>query len=116
MHACNPPYTYVATPESVNQQYFDLCTLGTDIVEVTAKAQAQPAAHLHLLAPWLQALRWLADARWSKLGAAAPVDQVQQLLDCLQGYVALLWVAFPPTPTSHESSEHLARDVYACRL
>lgn len=88
--------------------------LGTDVVEVTAKAQAHPAAHLHLLAPWLQALRWLADARWRKLGAAAPVDQVQQLLDCLQGHVALLWTAFPPGPTSHESSEHLTPDVFRC--
>ena len=91
-------------------------TLGADVVEVTAKAQAHPGAHLHLLAPWLQALRWLADARWRKLGAAAPVDQAQQLLDCLQGHVALLWTAFPPTPTSHESSEHLIHDAQCCHL
>lgn len=85
--------------------------LGTDVVEVTATAQAAPAAHLHLVAPWLQVLLWLDDARWRKLGAAAPVDQVQQLLDCLQGHVALLWTAFPSTPTSHDSSEPVIHDV-----
>lgn len=79
--------------------------LGTDVVEVTAKTQAHPAAPLHIVAPWLQLLLWLADARWHKLGAAAPVEQVQQVLDCLQGYVALLWTAAPPPPPSHESSE-----------
>lgn len=89
-------------------------TFGADVVEVTAKAQAHPVAHLHLLAPCLQALLWLADARWRKLGSAAPVDQVQHLLDCLQGHVALLWAAFPPTTTSHDSSEHLTRMHRCC--
>ncbi|KAL3140229.1 hypothetical protein ABBQ38_004504 [Trebouxia sp. C0009 RCD-2024] len=78
--------------------------LVADVVEVTAKTQAHPAAPLHIVAPWLQLLLWLADARWHKLGAAAPVEQVQQVLDCLQGYVALLWTAAPPPPPSHESS------------
>ncbi len=78
-----------------------------DIVEATAKAEAHPAAPLHIVAPWLEVLLWLADARWRKLGAAAPVEQVQQLLDCLQGYVALLWTAAPSTPGSHDQGDHL---------
>ena len=82
-----------------------LVLLGADVLEVTAKTQAHMAAPLHIAGPWLQLLLWLADARWRKLGAAAPVEQVQQVLDCLQGYVALLWTAAPPQPPSHDSSE-----------
>ena len=78
-----------------------------DVIEVTAWARPHPAAPQHVVAPWLQTLSWLADARWRKLGAAAPVEQVQQLLDCLQGHVALLWTAAPATPTSHDSGQLL---------
>ena len=77
----------------------------TDVIEVTAKAEAHPAAALHIAAPWLQLLPWLADARWRKLGSAAPVEQLQQMLDCLQGHVALLWHATPFTPSSHDSGQ-----------
>ena len=82
------------------------CTCFADIVEVTAKAETHPTAPLHVMAPWLEVLLWLADARWRKLGSAAPVEQVQQLLDCLQGYVALLWTAAPSTPGSQEHGQH----------
>ena len=95
----------VQSAACVVSNYELLVLLGTDVLEVTAKAQAHPAAPLHIVGPWLQLLLWLADARWRKLGAAAPVEQVQQVLDCLQGYVALLWTAAPPPPPSHDSSE-----------
>ncbi|DBA95921.1 TPA: hypothetical protein ACH3X1_001448 [Trebouxia sp. C0004] len=76
--------------------------LAADIVEATTKAEGHPAAPVHVIAPWLEVLLWLADARWRKLGTAAPVEQVRQLLDCLQGHVALLWTAVPSTPGSQE--------------
>lgn len=82
--------------------------VSADIVEATAKAEGHPAAPLHVIAPWLEVLLWLADARWRKLGTAAPVEQVRHLLDCLQGHVALLWTAAPSTPGSQEHGEQPA--------
>lgn len=70
------------------------------VLEVGAKLRGHPVAPLHIVYPWLQLLHLLADARWRKLDAAAPLEQVQQFLDVLQGHVAMLWVAHP-----HESHE-----------
>lgn len=65
------------------------------VLDTASKIQAHPVAPLHIVHPWLQLLLWLADARWRKLDAAAPVEQLQHFLDVLQGHVAMLWVAHP---------------------
>ena len=85
-----------------------------EMVEVTTKAEAHPAVPLHIVAPWFEVLQWLGDARWRKLGASAPVEQVQQLLDCLQGHVALLWTSAPSTPGRQEQgiSQSLCASVH----
>lgn len=73
------------------------------MLQAGAKVEAHPVAPLHVVYPWLQLLLWVADGRWGKLGHAAPLHQLQHLLDCLQGHVALLWTA-NPNAGNHEES------------
>lgn len=80
----------------------------TGVLEVGSKLQGHPVMPLHIVYPWLQLLLWLADARWRKLDAAAPVEQLQQFLDVLQGHVAMLWVAHPNE--DHEQTGAAARN------
>lgn len=80
----------------------------TDVLEVGSKLQSHPVVPLHIVHPWLQLLLWLADARWRKLDAAAPDEQLQQFLDVLQGHVAMLWVAHPNE--NHEETGAAARN------
>ncbi len=71
-------------------QHSVLYMLSADIVEATAKAEGHPAAPLHMIAPWLEVLLWLNNARWRKLGTAAPVEQDGRLLDRLPCFGQLL--------------------------
>ena len=82
--------------------YLNAPLLPADVLEVGSKLQGHHVMPLHIVHPWLQLLLWLADARWRKLDAAAPVEQLQQFLDVLQGHVAMLWVVHPNE--SHEET------------
>ena len=101
--AQDPVCRYPASLTNLTDTTQPAKSLCADILEAATGCQAHWAAPLHIVAPWLECLSWLADARWRKLGAAAPLEQVQQLLDCLQGHVGLLWIAAPSTqPGSHD--------------
>lgn len=61
------------------------------------RAAAASAASLQrpqdLVGLWLTALVWLADARWSECGTAAPSNHVLALLSTLRAHVTALRVA-----------------------
>ena len=50
------------------------CRLGAEVLQAAATAVTPADAPLHILAPWLSTLPWLADSRWRKLRTSAPTE------------------------------------------
>ena len=72
--------------------------LGTlaEALRVAAAAEVPLRRPQQLVAVWLAALTWPADARWRACGVAAPSDAIFALLSSLSVHVTALRVAADP--------------------